>query len=1208
MKLLYTQILFIWIVTCTSADEHYVSAPNGATCPGNSTCKDLSFYLADPDIYFTDNTIIYFLEGTHYIEDKELIIIGDISNLTLEGLGEIEQGSHETLTESTVKIQCRQSTSGFAVENSSYIIFKNIAFIGCGGEAYQSYFGIVNVTLIFTLVSNVTLESVSVLNGSGMGLIMSNSLDIYIHNSSFGFNRLTPTCLKEELLCGGGNVFVHLFDPPIESETVVSVEITGSNFSFGFSSIFGVSGGLTVFKENFDTVYKINIILDRLVSFGNAGIVGPNFHFSITGHSETSYNVLINNTISTFGNAFVDIPTAITDVILITGGAFSFLDNMQSHNDSTLTIANSEFSNSIVNAYGGLLIGWIVDDLTNIATTIENCIIVNNTGNIGGGLYMYGSKAIDSPNLNVIMKNVAFENNKANRYGDSLNAAAVFQNLNIKAENLAVINNKLSGIVCLATVITISGHNQIANNTGIDGGGIALYESSYLVVDTPSFTNFINNSASDKGGGIYVSQVVQTTGIDMSCFFQKTRQSNLQYAEFYFEGNTAVSAGDALYGGNVFQCLESGFFSFLFNYTNQRGVSVISSEPFKVCFCEDQVPNCLKGGDFLSISPGESFNTSLIIVGQGNGGTTGVLRITDFTNAPVTTLTTLEAQCNNVSYAVQISNSSQESSTIYLTLESVVNPSEDPDSKLLFISIQPCPPGFSFYSDIGKCECEGVLQNVRGVECDVTTQEMSRDGGVWMGYDNNSNCTIVREDCPYNYCITGTVTFHITEPDPQCALDRSGIMCGQCAEGLSLMIGSNECGKCSNAYISLIIVFFLSGIALVAFIVALNFTVSLGTINGLIFYANMVKINEDQYYPDGPIPLLSQFISWINLDFGIRSCFYDGMTAIGKAWLHFVFPVYLWILVGILILLARYSTKIAKLLGNSSVPVLATLMLLSYVKVFRAVVNALTGTTIVCGYEEYNVWYVDPNVPYNRPDHSTLVIVAGIFLFGVALPYTIVLLFNDLISRCLTRDKCIAVGCSRFRLSIRLFIDAYNAPYKPYFTFWTGFLLLIRFITVLVVAFRSNDDILIAMGTLIALTLGLLACFGGVYKKWYLNILEVWFIFNLAFMTAFAAHKDGQIASGISTTLTLITYIGILGFHICLRLAKPVKSSKHTRALIEKTKSLFEKRSQSVLLEDSVVKHDDLVRSTSIHVELRRRETLLDPLYVIPNHNNAQAI
>ena len=63
------------------------------------------------------------------------------------------------------------------------------------------------------------------------------------------------------------------------------------------------------------------------------------------------------------------------------------------------------------------------------------------------------------------------------------------------------------------------------------------------------------------------------------------------------------------------------------------------------------------------------------------------------------------------------------------------------------------------------------------------------------------------------------------------------------------MLGSDQYGQCTNYYIALIIPFTVADIALIAFIIALNLTVSVGTINGLIFYANVVKIYEPSSFP-----------------------------------------------------------------------------------------------------------------------------------------------------------------------------------------------------------------------------------------------------------------------------------------------------------------------------------------------------------------------
>ena len=83
-------ILYIYSGYVT-ASEYYVSAaPNGESCPSTDLpCHDLSYYITDYVSYFTDDTIFYFLNGTHTLQSK--LEISNVSNITLQGLGHIEQ-------------------------------------------------------------------------------------------------------------------------------------------------------------------------------------------------------------------------------------------------------------------------------------------------------------------------------------------------------------------------------------------------------------------------------------------------------------------------------------------------------------------------------------------------------------------------------------------------------------------------------------------------------------------------------------------------------------------------------------------------------------------------------------------------------------------------------------------------------------------------------------------------------------------------------------------------------------------------------------------------------------------------------------------------------------------------------------------------------------------------------------------------------------
>ena len=94
-------------------------------------------------------------------------------------------------------------------------------------------------------------------------------------------------------------------------------------------------------------------------------------------------------------------------------------------------------------------------------------------------------------------------------------------------------------------------------------------------------------------------------------------------------------------------------------------------------------------------------------------------------------------------------------------------------------------------------------------------------------------------------------------------------------------------------------------------------------------------------------------------------CFFDGMDNYSKTWLQYAFPLYLWFIVGVLMVVSQRSSRVAKL---NLIPVLSTLFLLSYTKIVRTVVDGLNlrYVTLHCENETSSVfvWYIDPNLPY----------------------------------------------------------------------------------------------------------------------------------------------------------------------------------------------------------------------------------------------------
>ena len=206
----------------------------------------------------------------------------------------------------------------------------------------------------------------------------------------------------------------------------------------------------------------------------------------------------------------------------------------------------------------------------------------------------------------------------------------------------------------------------------------------------------------------------------------------------------------------------------------------------------------------------------------------------------------------------------------------------------------------------------------------------------------------------------------------------------------------------------------------------------------------MIKANEHLLFPEKQTPL-TVFISWLNLDLGIETCFFDGLSAYEKVWLQFVFPLYIWSIAGLIIVLSRYSNRVAKVMGNNSVPVLATLFLLSYAKLLRTIISALSFSMLTITDSSKTVWSTDGNMDYFGPKHALLFVTAVAVLLIFWFPYTLVLFSGQWLYRCKSHFV------TRMLIKIKPFLDAHYGPMKSNHCYWYGALLLLR-VTILLLS------------------------------------------------------------------------------------------------------------------------------------------------------------
>ena len=483
---------------------------------------------------------------------------------------------------------------------------------------------------------------------------------------------------------------------------------------------------------------------------------------------------------------------------------------------------------------------------------------------------------------------------------------------------------------------------------------------------------------------------------------------------------------------------------------------------------------------------------------------------------------------------------------------------------------QTCPPGFNISELDRSCVCEPRLAQYT-YQCNITNGlgQIKRDSNqkFWVGYDNLSDELILNPHCPFDYCVNDEKVFPLNNTDRQCAYSRSGLLCGRCKKGYSLALGTSHCKKCTNMYLLLLVAFAVMGVALVFLLLVSKLTVSTGTISGLVFYANIVRVNHTIFLPAKTTNVFSVFIAWINLDFGIEACFYNGMDAYSNTWLQFVFPVYLWVLVGLVIQISHHSQKFAYLLGSNPVSALATLILFSYAKVLRTLIAVFYITYLEYPETSKRVWLYDASIDYLVGKHIPLFLVAVLVFFFLFLPYTFVLLCSQWLQAVSHLRLFTWVNSTR----LKPFLDSYHAPYKAKHRYWPGLLLVLRVVLLLVFALNPQQDPNINL-LAIVVAAGILQLWalvsGGVYKNWCLDALEGSFALNMTILAAATYYikltEGNKLALGYtSVTVALVTFNGIIVYHFLQQLTQTKLWKKLPKLTQNKQNTNVEKSTNS---------------------------------------------
>ena len=714
-------------------------------------------------------------------------------------------------------------------------------------------------------------------------------------------------------------------------------------------------------------------------------------------------------------------------------------------------------------------------------------------------------------------------------------------------------------------------------------------------------TLFFTANRAVYGGAIYVDDDTNSgtcfSDTSSECFFQvlavyafaviENRYLDLRTQCVYFSQNYANISGSTLYGGLLDRCIVSQFTEVNYKYQLSKGYrdgnayfknvstidhalhvpqelssatnTSISSLPVRVCLCtnnEHDIGKC-NNKTSIEVKKGHEFTLSVVAVDQVGQPVDAIIQAAlRFTKRAKSGLVEgqptrdIISRCTNLTFNVVSSQRSE-----ILTLHALDGPCKDVELSVTAVKIHflpcDCPIGLQVSgtnSTNCTCEChDDIKQHMEQCNSNgsLIKQPQSR---AWISYVNHTEPTgyLIYDNCPFDYCLSTNPPFHLDQPngaDAQCAFKRSSLLCGSCQPGLSLSLGSSSCLSCPTYWPAVLVAIttaaILAGIALVALLLVLNMTVATGTLNGLIFYSNVVYANKSILLPFKTNNFITVFISWMNLELGIDTCYFPGMDTYIRTWLQLAFPAYVILLVVTVIIISSKSTKFSDIIGKKDpVATLATLVLLSYTKLLEICFKSLSAAVLY--YPDGTsqpLWLSDGTVRYLFGKHIPLFLVSVLLLL-ISLVYT-VLLFTWQWLLYLPRWRIFNWSTNP---KIQTFIETYHKPYTPKHRYWTGLLLIVRIILHLAAAINITNDPKLALTAISVAVCSIFALSNlagsRLYRKWPVDILETASYFNILMFVLFTWYtldgqdRDKEAVAYTSVSITFALLLLVVLYHV----------------------------------------------------------------------------
>ena len=795
----------------------------------------------------------------------------------------------------------------------------------------------------------------------------------------------------------------------------------------------------------------------------------------------------------------------------------------------TLKVERSVFVDNRA-VYGG---GVALDlQNTSVSVIFRECNFTNNLGHHGGGVFMriesvkqvlfqsttweanyghYGSAVMVKPCercqkdkcslFQPIFENCTFDGNVARTCAHMINNASNFFlssrpkgiiytrdiSLMFKGTNIFTDNN-ISAIYSISSDIIIHSESQMyfANNSGYEGGAIALYFSK-LEIDDNVTLSFEFNSATYQGGAIFQKEQIFEEDRRFNTCFMKLRKYKSKLTKtriFNFNGNHAEKEGDSLFVSSVTQCHK---FRSSHNLTCTEKFNQYATFTFSECKSSEIETT---GSDYSVDN-----NPSILHLIPGKPSDLGI-SILDDMGKPINTV--VRAQILSFNGTIElppaydfITNNDivllgQENSTAILILNL-------PDYKNYIINVivklLPCPPGLQSMNNTCKCLADKSSDtHLEGIDkCDKDNFTAHLRGGYWAGYlepklGKATTRKISTALCPIHFCDSPSQVFNgtwlpINETkltEVVCSPNKTGVLCGNCTETHSVFFhditfSCLENKKCNLGILLYLVSELLPATIFFLVIVSFDITFTSGAISGFIFYMqifDMLVLHGDstvQHYSMVMLQIFYFTARMFNLTFfslrELSFCIIKNANALDMIAFNYFTLIYCFILmIAAIALKNKYCIKLnfyfrikKTLLSDSIINGLSSFLVLCYYQGTKTSILLISYIDVgTNNYTEKRVFYnadmafmKDGHIKYAIPAIMFLTLVTSILpslLFWYPLCYKI-LSACHLQESIFTKLMCRIIPLEKYKPVF----DSFQSTFKDDHRYFSGLHFIFRF-------------------------------------------------------------------------------------------------------------------------------------------------------------------